>query len=211
MNSAVARRASLGAALALVALALSTAARPQALGSDWTVKNFPLLFDQIFSIRQARGDFIALRAHRGGDSDLPEFSLVLEDTQNAHEMGAMLREAQGSSLYRQLTVLHAAEPAKSAEELKAHLKIRTWTFTIDQCPAIATQFQAFSSIQFVRPRDDDRVDEHPVLYQFHESVGGGDSEVTEYVESRAFPKWANATHQALDACAASLGTDEGTK
>jgi hypothetical protein len=115
---------------------------------------------------------------------------------------ATLRESQGSSLYEQLAALHAKDPSKSYEELKPGLKVQTWNLAADQCPAITAQLKAFNNIQFVRPRDDDPIAEHPILYQFHESVDGGDSEVTEFVETRAFPKWANETHRALEACAA---------
>jgi hypothetical protein len=171
--------------------------------SDWMGKSFAAAFDDFFPIQAGEGDFIAVRAHRDGTNDLPEFSIVLEDTQSAHAIHATLREAQGSSLYQQLASLHAKDPAKSYAELKPDLNVHTWNLTVDQCPAIAAELKAFNNIQFVRPRDDDPVAEHPILYQFHESVGGGDSEVTEFVETRAFPKWTNETHHALDACAAS--------
>jgi hypothetical protein len=201
----IAKLAAVCVALAFIALLVtSSAAKPQTEPDrDWTAKTFPAVFDELFSIRQAAGDFIAVRAHRGGENDLPEFSIVLENTQSAHSMTATLRESQGSSIFQQLMALHSAQLSKSAEELKPELKIQTWKFSADQCPAVVTQFKAFNNIQFVRPRDDDPVDEHPILYQFHESVGGGDSEVTEFIESRAFPRWANDTHKALDACAAS--------
>ncbi len=185
-------------------IALSSPAGGQSQpDSDWMGKAFAAAFDEFFPIQHGEGDFIAVRAHRDGTNDLPEFSVVLEDTQNAHAIHATLREAQGSSLYQQLAALHGKDPAKSYAELKPELKVQTWSLTAEQCPAIAAQLKAFNNIQFVRPRDDDPIDEHPVLYQFHESVDGGDSEVTEFVETRAFPKWANETHRALDACAAS--------
>jgi hypothetical protein len=108
-----------------------------------------------------------------------------------------------SSYYQQLVTLHSQYPSKSYADLKPALKVQTWTLSVDQCPAVAAQFKAFQNVQFVRPRDDDDVAEHPIFYEFHESVGGGDSEVVEFTESRGFPKWANATHQALDSCIAS--------
>ena len=178
-------------------------ARPQTQADrDWTDKAFARAFDAFFPIQHGEGDFIAVRAHRDGANDLPEFSIVLEDTQSAHAIHATLRESQGSSLYRQLAALHTKDPSKSYEELQADLKVQTWNLAADQCPAIAAQLKAFNNIQFVRPRDDDPIAEHPILYQFHESVDGGDSEVTEFVETRAFPKWANEAHRALEACAA---------
>ena len=184
--------------------ALSSHAAPQEQpDSGWMGKTFAAAFADFFPIQHGEGDFIAVRAHRDGTNDLPEFSIVLEDTQNTRAIHATLREAQGSSLYQQLAALHAKEPSKSYAELKPDLKVQTWNLTADQCPAIVSQLQAFNNIQFVRPRDDDPVAEHPILYQFHESVGGGDSEVTEFVETRAFPKWANETRRALDACVAS--------
>ena len=172
-------------------------------GGSWVDKNFLAAFGEFFPMYDFKGDFIAVRAHRNGVNDLPEFSVVIENTDNPKAMRGILREAQGASLYQQLAALHGKDPAKTYEELKPDLKVRVWNFTADQCPAVAAQYKAFENITFVRPRDDDAEEEHPVMYQFHESVGGGDSEVVEYVESRAFPKWANATHIAFAACAAS--------
>jgi hypothetical protein len=177
--------------------------RPQATDDhSWADKNFISAFDEFFPIKQAQGDFIAARAHRDGVNDLPEFSVVIENTDNSPTIRGILREAQGAPLYQQLATLHAKDPAKPYDQLKQELKVQAWNFSADQCPAVAAQYKAFENITFVRPRDDDAEDEHPIMYQFHESVGGGDSEVMEYVESRAFPKWANATHKAFDACAA---------
>src|SRR6185437_3716793 len=79
--------------------------------SGWMGKSFAAAFDEFFPIQHGEGDFIAVRAHRDGTNDLPEFSIVLEDTQNAHAIHATLREAQGSSLYQQLESLHAKEPS----------------------------------------------------------------------------------------------------
>jgi len=169
--------------------------------NGWVDKNFVAAFDESFPIGHGEGDFIAVRAHRSGVNDLPEFSVVIENTDKPKAMRGILREAQGAPLYQQLAALHAKDPAKTYDRLKADLKVRVWTFTAEQCPAVAAQYNAFENITFVRPRDDDAEGDHPIMYQFHESVGGGDSEVVEYVESRAFPKWANATHRALAACA----------
>ncbi|MDR3722223.1 MAG: hypothetical protein P4L00_11530 [Candidatus Acidoferrales bacterium] len=194
------------AGLALVA----SSARPQSADDrSWTDKHFTAAFDEFFPIEHAEGDFIAVRVHRDGVNDVPEFSVVLEDTEKPRVIRGILREAQGAPLYQQLLALHAKDPSRPYEQLKQDLKIQEWKFSAAQCPAVATQLQAFNNIQFVRPRDDDAEEEHPILYQFHESVGGGDSEVMEFVESRAFPKWANETRKALDACVGSVSRANG--
>jgi len=178
-------------------------ARPQSSDDQaWADRNFIAAFDEFFPIKHAEGDFIAARAHRDGVNDLLEFSVVIENTDHPGAMRGILREAQGAPLYRQLVALHAKDPAQSYDRLKQDLKVQLWNFTSQQCPAVTEQYKAFENITFVRPRDDDAEDEHPIMYQFHESIAGGDSEVMEYVESRAFPKWANATHKTFDACAA---------
>ena len=185
-------------------------ARPQMQADrSWADKHFMAAFDEFFPIEHAEGDFIAVRAHRDGVNDVPEFSVVLENTQTPRAIRGILREAQGAPLYQQLLALHAKDPSQPYEQLKQDLKIQEWKFSAEQCPAVAAQFQAFTNIQFVRPRDDDAEDEHPILYQFHESVGGGDSEVLESLESRSFPKWANETRKALDACAAAAPQSSG--
>ncbi len=135
--------------------------------------------------------------------------MVLEDTEKPRAIRGILREAQGAPLYQQLLALHAKDPSRPYEQMKPELKIQEWKFSAAQCPAVAAQYKAFENITFVRPRDDDAEDEHPILYQFHESVGGGDSEVMEFVESRAFPKWANETRKALAACVAPSPSTNG--
>ncbi|MGA8013703.1 MAG: hypothetical protein WB949_14825 [Candidatus Acidiferrales bacterium] len=192
-------------ATSLAGLALvGWSARPQSADDrSWTDKHFTVAFDEFFPIEHAEGDFITVRAHRDGVNDVPEFSVVLENTENPRVIRGILREAQGAPLYQQLLALHANDASRSYEQLRPELKIQEWKFTAAQCPAVSAQYKAFENITFVRPRDDDAEDEHPILYQFHESVGGGDSEVMEFDESRAFPKWANETRKALAACAAS--------
>ncbi|HEX4001724.1 MAG TPA: hypothetical protein VHX36_03695 [Candidatus Acidoferrales bacterium] len=177
-------------------------AAPSDTDRSWVQKIFPLALDQFFPIDHAESDFIAVRTHQEGLNDIPEYSFVLENTQDAHALHATVREAQGASLFDQLLALHAKDPAKSLDALKPEIKVQVSNLSSAQCPALATQLAAYQNIQFVRPRDDDAVAEHPILYEFHESVGGSDSEAVEYIESRAFPKWANATRAALNACIA---------
>ena len=193
------------AALALIApaaLAQDKSPAPNDADRAWVQKIFPVALDQFFPIEHAEGYFIAVRSHQEGLNGVPEYSFVLEDTQDAHALRAIVHEAQGASLFDQLLALHAKDPWKSYEDVKPELKVQEWNLSVAQCPALATQLAAYENIQFVRPRDDDAIAEHPILYEFHESVGGSDSEAVEYVESRAFPKWANATRKALDACIA---------
>ncbi len=135
-------------------------ARPQSTDDrSWTDKHFMAAFDEFFPIEHAEGDFIAVRAHRDGVNDVPEFSVVLENTQTPRAIRGILREAQGAPLYQQLLALHAKDPSRPFEQLKQDLKMQEWEFSAAQCPAVAAQFQAFSNIQFVRPRDDDAEDE----------------------------------------------------
>jgi hypothetical protein len=204
----VARRAALAALCAYLALVAPPAPAqdnsPAPSGADrvWVEKLFPLALDHFFPIEHAEGDFLAVRSHQEGLNGVPEYSFVLEDTQDAHALHATVHEAKGASLFDQLLALHAKDPAKSYVDLKPELKVQEWKLSVAACPALATQLATYENIQFVRPRDDDEVAEHPILYEFHESVAGSDSEAVEYVESRAFPKWANATRKALDACIA---------
>jgi hypothetical protein len=195
------------AALLACAVMLAWPVRPQGQfatgGSNMMLKHFYPAFDELFPIKHAEGDFIAVRAHREFSYNLLEFSVVIENTENSKMMRGILREAEGESLYQQVHELVSKDLDVSLEQMKPELKVQMWSFSAAQCPAVAEQYKAFENITFVRPRDDDAQDEHPIMYQFHESVGGGDSEVMEYVESRAFPKWANATHRAFAACATS--------
>ena len=182
-------------------------AGPQEADDAWWVdRNYPAVFNDFFPIGHARGDFIAVRAHRDrvsteAVSTYGEFSVVIENTDHPREMRGILRRTLTlSPIYEQLKQLHTQYPKKTYAELEKDVKVFVWEFPVAQCPAVSAQYKTFENITFVRPRDDDAQDEHPIVYQFHESVGGGDSEVVEYVESRAFPKWANATQQSLEGC-----------
>jgi hypothetical protein len=197
------RAALLGTAgLAVTLAVVSFSAWPQnPQRGAWVSKHFPQAFDEFFPIKRAAGDFISVRAHRSNLNDLREYSIVFENAQDANSLRAIVREAQTSSLYEQLSSLHAAHPEASYEQLKSGLKVGVWTLSPDRCPAVATQFKAFENIQFTRPRDDDEPQQNPVLYEFNESLAGGGS-VVEYVENRALPRWTRATLAALDACIA---------
>jgi hypothetical protein len=175
---------------------------------NWAESNFHAAFDQFFSIKGAAGDFIAIRAHRDHTNDLPEFSFVLQNTQNPKAISAVLREALSHSLFEQLSLLYAKNPSRSLASLEPELKVNVWKLSAAQCPAISAQYTAFENIQFVRPHDDDAVDENPIVYEVNESVGGGESQVVEFVETRALPQWANQTHKLLDACAASASAED---
>jgi len=168
---------------------------------EWTNKHFLAAFEDFFPTRTGEGDFIAVRAHQSGRNQALEFSFILENTQDPHAIRATLREAQGISLYQQLAAMHAKDPEKSFAGLKPDLKVQTWTFTAAQCPAVQAQYNAFENIQFVRPRDEDEVDENPIVYEINETVAGGSSQVIEFIPTRAIPRWAVATHAALRACA----------
>ena len=200
----------LAALLAWVAFfGLSARSQQPRAENTWVDKVFIAAFDEFFPIAHGEGDFIAARAHRSGLNDLPEFSVVIEHTEDPRAIRGILRQAEGSSLYRQLAALHAQDPDKTYDQLKRQLRVQDVRFTGAHCPPVAAQYKAFENITFVRPRGDDAEEEHPIMYQLHESVGGGDSEVMEYVESRAIPKWINATRRLFGACAGSSVVEPG--
>ncbi|HXX46339.1 MAG TPA: hypothetical protein VEJ38_16570 [Candidatus Acidoferrales bacterium] len=196
-----------GVKLAALAIGLALASalgHPQSQrypALDWTSTSFQAAFEDFFPTRNFAGDFIAVRAHQNGSNEAPEFSFILENTQDPHAIRATLREAQGVSLYQQLAALHAKDPARSYEDMKPELKVQTWSFTVAQCPAVQAQYNAFENIQFVRPRDEDEPDENPIVYEISETVAGGSSQVIEFMPMRAIPRWAVATHAALRGCA----------
>ncbi len=202
------KRSGIAIVAATAALAIAvfcSAARSQnSPANDWTANHFPVAFEQFFPIKSGEGDFIAVRVHRSRLNDLREYSIVFENAQDPNSLRAIFREAQRSSLYQQLSALHAANPSASYDRLKSAIKVGDWTLTPGRCPAVASQFKAFQDVQFVRPRDEDEPGENPVLYEFNESLAGGGS-VLEYMENRALPRWTRATHDALEACIASGG------
>jgi hypothetical protein len=196
----------LAIAAALTVLAVACLFRPaiaqKRIAGDWTDRHFPVALEEFFPLQSSQGDFIAVRVHRSKLNDLREYSIVFENAQDPKSLRAVLREAQGSSLYQQLAALHAEHPSATYSDLKHNLKVAVWILTPSRCPAVAAQFEAFQKVQFVRPRDADQPEGNPVLYEFNESISGGGS-VLEYMQNRALPRWARATRRALEACIAS--------
>jgi hypothetical protein len=194
-------RIAVGAAITALAIAILCApARSQnSPGGDWAAKHFPAAFEDFFPINSGEGDFIAVRVHRSKVNNLREYSIVFENAQDLQNLRAEFREAQGSSLYKQLAALHAAHPSASYRELKRSIRVAGWILRPDRCPAVTVQFKAFQNVQFVRPRDEDQPEANPVLYEFNETLAGGGS-VLEYMKNRALPRWTRATHDALEAC-----------
>jgi hypothetical protein len=189
------------AALSLGLLLTAMSGRSEnAADREWTDKHFLTAFEDFFPIRHGEGDFIAVRAHQNGSNESLEFSFIIENTQAPPRIAGTIREAEGASLYQQLLALHRRDPSKSYADLKPELKIQTWNLTVADCPALLAQFTAFQNIQFVRPRDDDEVEENPILYEVDETVAGGSSQVIEFISTRAIPRWANQTRTALLAC-----------
>jgi hypothetical protein len=192
------------AAMSVGAALVCSAGKPQAqreTSQDWTKTHFQVAFEDFFPSRHAEGDFIAVRAHQNDSNESPEFSFIIENTQDPKLISAALHQAQGSSLYQQLAALHAKNPSKSYADLKPHLKVQTWAFTVAQCPAVKDQYDAFEKIPFVRPRDEDEPGENPIVYEINETVAGGSSQVIEFMPNRAIPRWAEATRKELLACA----------
>jgi len=191
------------AATCVAAVLAGSPGKPQTESTpkrDWTKDHFLTAFEDFFPIRLAEGDFIAVRAHQNGSNEAPEFSFIIENTQDPRAIRAVLHQAQVMSLYQQLAALHAKDPSESYADLKGQLKVQTWSLTVAQCRAVKVQYDAFENIQFVRPRDEDEPDENPVVYEINETVAGSSSEVIEFMPSRAIPRWAEATRQALLAC-----------
>jgi hypothetical protein len=186
---------------------ICTPSKPQPqtdANQDWTKSHFVVAFEDFFPIRQAEGDFIAVRAHQNGSNEALEFSFIIENTQDPKTMRAALHRAQGTSLYQQLLTLHSKDLTKSYADLKPELRVQTWNLTAKQCPAVKAQYSAFENIQFVRPRDEDQPGENPMVYEINETVAGGSSQVIEFMPKRALPLWIEATRKALLACAAAV-------
>jgi hypothetical protein len=176
---------------------------------DWVAKHFVSALEEFFPIRNAPGDFIAVRTHQSGTNDALEFSFILQNTQDPHAISAVVDEAQGASLYHQIAALHAKDPAESFDAMGPQLKIRTWNLSTAQCPAVLAQFNAFQHIPFVRPRDEDEPAENPVVYEINETVDGGSSQVIEAIPTRAIPRWADETRKALLSCVGAPGSQPG--
>jgi len=173
---------------------------PTAASPDWTKGYFLAAFEDFFPIRQAQGDFIAVRAHQSSNQ-APEFSFIIENTQDPQAIRATLHQAHGMSLFQQIAALHANDPSKAYADLKPELNVQTWNFDASECPAVEAQYKAFENIQFVRPRDEDDPGENPIVYEINETVAGGSSQVIEFMPNRAIPRWAEAPRKALFSCA----------
>jgi hypothetical protein len=200
MRPRSAQFAALSMGLALVWPAGKQQAQTPA-SQDWTKRHFLAAFEDFFPIRQAQGDFIAVRAYQNGSNEAPEFSFIIENTQDPKAIRTTLHQALGTSLFQQLAALHANDPSKAYADWKPELQVQAWNFDATECSSVEAQYQAFENIQFVRPRDEDDPGENPIVYEINETVAGGSSQVIEFMPHRAIPRWAEASRKALLSCA----------
>jgi hypothetical protein len=212
--------------VALMALCLSLMACQHCLAQTeedyrWAGERFPTVLKEILPNDEGTGWRVGFTVYRDLYTDVLEYSCVFKESWpeslNA-ELVVMVRMADSKSLYDQIMALRRKNRAASIDQIKSKLKIKEWRLTEKSCPAARELYSAFYNLNLPMLSAEDRaafakgsidITLHPLIYNIHAVVSGGDIELLLAGQEHPFVKWADRTRSTLDACIKSNNKQNG--
>jgi len=114
---------------------------------------------------------------------------------------AVVRIADGASIYKQLVQLHALYPSETFGDIEKQVRIKTWSLEEKTCPAVRIQAAKFQSMRVKVPFSPDLVLDAP-SFEFQVSGGSTKSTFSLWDSKDPLVKWAMQTRRALAQCGA---------
>jgi hypothetical protein len=163
-------------------------------------ENFAAVLSDVIPLN--KDTLVSVRIHKESSTDVLEYSLSLVRESDGQTV-AVVRAADGVSVYDQLMRLHHANPAASVASLKSQLKIREWRVSDRACPAIKTQLTEYEKLRLPLMAAGVNFVQRPTVYEF--SMGGSPGSVqnvtaTMLEKTHPLMGWANETRRILDTC-----------
>lgn len=172
----------------------------------WMDEHFQSTLDALLPLDQPIGALVIYRSHRDLYTDVPEYSLSIqqhnENNGKRHYLTARILVPDSQSLYSQMMALHRKYPDRPASEVRGELRLQTWSVTETDCPALTKQFTKLRELRFGIPLSDEIV-LHPLIHEFRFRGLAGDMKIVIDDQSHALAKWATETKQALAPCTVS--------
>ena len=173
----------------------------------WVNNHFQDVLNRLMPIG---GYTLGYRSYRDLYTDELEYSFIFDGDSYDQDLSATFRIADKTSIYDQIMASHRKKPAASISEIVQDLKLQEWRFTETSCPAIRSQFEQFYSLSLETMSSQEKADRqsgrqiitlHPREHYFESRVTGGRLRLVMENGEHPFVVWAEATRQALSACA----------
>lgn len=200
--------------IALVTLAIALATQlssqssslaPSQADVDWMSQHYAETLNELLPLKSDA--FVSYRSHPGQFTDIPEYSLLIwrDPSKNGYGhklfLSAEIRLAEGASIYDQMMKMHRLHGSATEQSMRAKIRVSTWQFTEQTCPAIQARFAKLQKLKFKVP-EVDTVVLHPFIHEFYIGGGAGSMRVEIQISTHPLVEWAVGTRKALDACIA---------
>jgi hypothetical protein len=183
---------------------------PSLEGQDPINSRFFSVLEELFPIEEELGFSLGYRSYRDLHTEELEYSFVLNRIIKEKYLTAVVRMADGVSLYHQLRVLHRKSPGVNIEATKPQLKIKEWRLTEETCPAIRQRHDDFYRLSLTMLSAEDRAREakgelminlHPRVHTLKADISGGNMELVLTESEHPYIRWAEETRRAFEGCA----------
>ncbi len=163
-------------------------------------ENFAAVLDEVMPLNKSA--LVSVKIYKESSADVLEYSLSLVRESDGQTV-AVVRAADGVSVFDQLMRLHRANPAALVASLKSQLKIREWRVSDRFCPAIKTQLAEYEKLRLPVMAAGVNFVQRPTVYEFSMDASPGNvKNVTATMLEKTHPLmgWANETRRIVDAC-----------
>jgi hypothetical protein len=178
----------------------------------WVHEHFSEVLRKALPNDEGAGWRVGFTINRDLYTEVLEYSCIFKESwpeSPQADLVVVVRMADSKSIYDQLMTLHREHPAASVEQIRSKLRIKEWQLTEKSCPAARERYSAFYQLNlpvlsakdrasFARGRID--IILHPLIYNLHAVISGGDVELSLAGKEHPFVKWADRTRAQLDAC-----------
>lgn len=178
----------------------------------WVNEHFSEVLRKTLPNDEGTGWRVGFTINRDLYTQVPEYSCVFKESwpESAKaDLMVMVRMADSKSLYDQMTELRREHPTASIEQIRSKLKIKEWQLTEKSCPAARELYSAFYQLDLPMLSAKERasfakgstsITLHPLIYNIHAVVSGGNIELSLTDHEHPFVKWANRTRAQLETC-----------
>lgn len=181
-------------------LTLSPSSQEEQEVYKWVDSNFPAVLEEYLPLRLKEFG-IAHRTNRDLHTSELEYSFVLRRELWSPRTHAVVRQADSLSVYNQMFFHRMENPTITLEQLRPRIRIKEWTISDSECPAVRSAVDKFWRTKLPRGREDVMII-HPMIYEFNVQSNTMDAKVTITDDEHPWARWATKTRAQLQTCIA---------
>lgn len=179
---------------------------------DWVNKNFSVVLKELMPIEKFPNYSIAYRSYRDLYTEEVETSFVISKNWRSGQITAVLKKAEGKSIYDQIMYWHQKNANESIESIKKKIKVATINFTDLNCVKIKPQFTKFYSMYLPQFSDKEKSSKtykegaineieivlHPKIYEINADFTSAKLNIVSPDSENPFVVWGTETIQILN-------------